>query len=148
GFYYIPGTDTCIRIGGYVRAEVNIGGASTDATYISGAGGLGDRTTGDYYTRSRIMMNIDTRTATEYGVVRTFGAFGPQFNSGNVDGPDTQAAGSMRVEAAFIQFAGFTFGRSASAYALPWNGAPGNLNSTLMGGPNYDAGVNNVQYTW
>ena len=23
GFYYIPGTDTCIKIGGYVRAEVN-----------------------------------------------------------------------------------------------------------------------------
>jgi len=148
GFYYIPGTDTCIRIGGYVRAEVNFGAPSTDNTYISGAGGLGDRTTGDYYTRSRIMMNIDTRTATEYGVVRTFGAFGPQFNSGNVDGPDTQGNGSMRVEAAFIQFAGFTFGRSASAYALPWNGAPGNLNSGLMGGPNYDAGVNNIQYTW
>ncbi|ACI92952.1 porin [Afipia carboxidovorans OM5] len=147
GFYYIPGTDTCIRIGGYVRAEVNIGGASTDATYISGTAGNND-VYANYYTRSRIMMNIDTRTATEYGVVRTFGAFGPQFNSGNVDGPDTQAAGSMRVEAAFIQFAGFTFGRSASAYALPWNGAPGNLNSTLMGGPNYDAGVNNIQYTW
>jgi len=147
GFYYIPGTDTCIRIGGYVRAEVNFGGASTDATYISGTTGNHD-VYANYYTRSRIMMNVDTRTATEYGVVRTFGAFGPQFNSGNVDGPDGQAAGSMRVEAAFIQFAGFTFGRSASAYALPWNGAPGNLNSTLMGGPNYDAGVNNVQYTW
>ena len=24
GFYYIPGTDTCIKIGGFVRAEVNI----------------------------------------------------------------------------------------------------------------------------
>ncbi|HEX2654381.1 MAG TPA: porin, partial [Xanthobacteraceae bacterium] len=23
GFYYIPGTDTCIKIGGYVRAEWN-----------------------------------------------------------------------------------------------------------------------------
>ena len=148
GFYYIPGTDTCIRIGGYVRAEVTFGGASADATYISGAGSLGDRSVGDYYSRARIMMNIDTRTATEYGVVRTFAAFGPQFNSGNVDGPDTQGNGSMRVEAAFIQFAGFTFGRSASAYALPWNGAPGNLNSTLMGGPNFDAGVNNIQYTW
>ena len=24
GFYYIPGTDTCIRIGGHIRAEVSI----------------------------------------------------------------------------------------------------------------------------
>ncbi len=25
GFYYIPGTDTCLKVGGWVRAEVNIG---------------------------------------------------------------------------------------------------------------------------
>ena len=24
GFYYIPGTDTCLKVGGYVRAETNI----------------------------------------------------------------------------------------------------------------------------
>ena len=149
GFYYIPGTDTCIRIGGYLRAEVTFGGAPSDATYLNGDGGLGLRTAGQYQSRARIMMNVDTRTATEYGVVRTFGAFGPQFTFGATNaGTDVQANGGMRVEAAFIQFAGFTFGRSASAYALPWNGAPGNLNSTLMGGPNYDAGVNNIQYTW
>ena len=47
----------------------------------------------------------------------------------------------------FIQFAGFTFGKSASAYATPWNGYPGNNNSFLMGGPDYVTGVNNIQYT-
>ena len=47
----------------------------------------------------------------------------------------------------FIQFAGFTFGKSASAYATPWNGYPGNNNSYLMGGPDYVTGVNNIQYT-
>ena len=31
GFFYIPGTDTCIKIGGWVRAEVdfNAGGSHT-----------------------------------------------------------------------------------------------------------------------
>ncbi len=151
GFYYIPGTDTCIRIGGYLRAEVTVGGNASDNTFQNGASALGLRTGNQYQTRGRIMMNVDTRTATEYGVVRTFGAFGPQFTSATTNTPitpDTQANGGMRVEAAFVQFAGFTFGRSASAYALPWNGAPGNINSGLMGGPNYDAGVNNAQYTW
>lgn len=151
GFYYIPGTDTCIRIGGYLRAEVTVGGNASDNTFQNGDAALGFRTGNQYQTRGRIMMNVDTRTATEYGVVRTFGAFGPQFTSGTSNTqalPDTQGNGGMRVEAAFVQFAGFTFGRSASAYALPWNGAPGNLNSGLMGGPNYDAGVNNIQYTW
>jgi hypothetical protein len=149
GFYYIPGTDTCIRIGGYLRAEVNFNAAPSDATYLNGDGGLGLRTAGEYQSRARIMMNVDTRTATEYGVVRTYGAFGPQFSFGATNATtDVPGSGSMRVEAAFVQFAGFTFGRSASAYALPWNGAPGNINSTLMGGPNYDAGINNIQYTW
>lgn len=27
GFYYIPGTDTCIKLGGYLRAEVALNAA-------------------------------------------------------------------------------------------------------------------------
>ena len=151
GFYYIPGTDTCIRIGGYVRAEVTFGGAPSDSTYVNGDGGLGFRTAGAYQTRARIMMHIDTRTATEYGVVRTFAGFGPQFTTGGTASqaaPDTQGNGGLRVEAAFVQFAGFTFGRSKSAYVLPWDAVPGNISTALRGGPSYDAGVNNIQYTY
>src|SRR5258708_1636796 len=46
-----------------------------------------------------------------------------------------------------LQFAGFTFGKSASAYASPWQGFPGNISSFLLGGQNTDTGVNNIQYT-
>jgi hypothetical protein len=150
GYYYIPGTDTCIRIGGYLFAEVTFNGAPSDATYMNGDGGLGLRTAGAEQSRARIMMHIDTRTETEYGVVRTFAGFGPQFSTGGVANqaaPDTQGNGGLRVEAAFVQFAGFTIGRSYSAYALPWNGIPGNISTALRGGPSYDAGVNNIQYT-
>jgi hypothetical protein len=47
----------------------------------------------------------------------------------------------------FIQFAGFTFGRSASAYATPWHGYPGNNSSFLVGGHDTVTGTNNIQYT-
>ncbi len=47
----------------------------------------------------------------------------------------------------FIQFAGFTFGKSASAYATPWHGYPGNNTSFLLGGHDTVTGVNNIQYT-
>ena len=30
GFYYIPGTDTCIRIGGHIRAEVHVNSRGTN----------------------------------------------------------------------------------------------------------------------
>ena len=47
----------------------------------------------------------------------------------------------------FIQFAGFTFGKSSSAYSTPWNGFPGNNTSYLLGGNDTVTGVNNIQYT-
>ena len=54
---------------------------------------------------------------------------------------------TSRLKWLFIQFAGFTFGKSASAYATPWHGYPGNNNSFLMGGHDTVTGVNNIQYT-
>jgi hypothetical protein len=47
----------------------------------------------------------------------------------------------------FIQFAGFTFGKSASAYSTPWLGYPGNNTSFLVGGEDTATGTNNIQYT-
>jgi Porin subfamily len=56
--------------------------------------------------------------------------------------------GYVAVEFVFIQFAGFTFGKSASAYATPWHGYPGNNSSFLIGGHDTVTGVNNIQYSW
>src|SRR5258708_31877029 len=77
GFYYIPGTDTCIKLGGYLRVEVVANSNSVNTGNTSGAAGANNRFTNAYTWRSREDLNIDTRTATEYGVVRTF--FDPTF---------------------------------------------------------------------
>ena len=108
-------------------------------------------------------LTVDTRTATEYGVVRTFGQADFQFdtlggatfnpnnlatnlgNNGNL--LNSAGGGYTAVEMGFIQFAGFTFGRSASAYASPWHGYPGNNSSNLLGGHDTVTGVNNIQYS-
>jgi hypothetical protein len=119
-----------------------------------------------YNDRSRLALTIDTRTATEYGVVRTFGQADFQFSSfgstssigtagsvfpgaaqGQVNN-DTAGNGYVAVEMAFVQFAGFTFGKSASAYATPWHGYPGNNTSFLVGTYDSVTGINNIQYTW
>ena len=71
-FYYIPGTDTCIKLGGYLRAEVAVNTNNVYGNAYSGASAANNRFTNDYTWRSREDLNIDTRTATEYGVVRTF----------------------------------------------------------------------------
>src|SRR4051794_32298708 len=72
GFYYIPGTDTCIKLGGYLRVETALNTNSVFNGQYSGVGGAHNRYSNYYTARSREDFNIDTRTATEYGVVRTY----------------------------------------------------------------------------
>ena len=72
GFYYIPGTDTCIKLSGYLRAEMAVNTNSVYTGNTSGAGGAKNRYTNAFTWRSREDFDIDTRTATEYGVVRTY----------------------------------------------------------------------------
>src|SRR5256886_7620699 len=161
GFFYIPGTDTCIKLGGYLRADTTFNGGAHGAPAWNSDLGQQNRYRDYFVSRSRMAITVDTRTATEYGVVRTFGQGDFQFNNfatGNPSGLaafpagasnalNTAGGGYVAVEMVFIQFAGFTFGKSASAFATPWNGYPGNNNSYLMGGPDYVTGVNNIQYT-
>ena len=64
GFFYIPGTDTCLRIGGRARFE---GGYQPSYTRQSGTNS-GD--TSGYQGRLRI--NLDARTQTAYGTLRAF----------------------------------------------------------------------------
>ena len=79
GFFYIPGTDTCIKLGGYVRVDTTFNGNIYGGPYWSSDQGQGNRYR-DYFTsRSRMAITVDTRTATEYGVVRTFGQGDFQF---------------------------------------------------------------------
>ncbi len=161
GFFYIPGTDTCIKLGGYLRIDTTFNGGVYDQPFYAGDGGQQNRYGDQFNSRSRMALTVDTRTATEYGVVRTFGQGDFQFQNYGTSNPTglgtgtgpvlaTQyAAGSgyVAVEMVFIQFAGFTFGKSNSAYATPWNGYPGNNTSFLMGGHDTVTGVNNIQYT-
>src|SRR6266404_1779859 len=165
GFFYIPGTDTCIKLGGYLRVDTTFNGGIHGTPAWNGDIGQGNRYRDYFASRSRMALTVDTRTATEYGVVRTFGQADMQFStqgSTTVNPANCTASASagsrsnllnqpgegyVAVEYVFIQFAGFTFGKSSSAYSTPWNGFPGNINSNLLGGNNTDTGVNNIQYT-
>ncbi len=164
GFYYIPGTDTCIKFGGYLRVDVTANGNVQDNPGWNGSLGANDRFAHDFVSRSRLAFQVDTRTASQYGVVRTFGSSFWQFDTFSSAGLNTAAVaasaatgtinnytpgnGYVAVDQVFLQFAGFTFGRSVSARAVPWNGFGSNQNTrTNLGGPEYTNGVNNIQYT-
>ncbi|VIO71662.1 porin [Bradyrhizobium ivorense] len=158
GFYYIPGTDTCIRLGGYLRADLAL---ATNADYDAannGVAGARNRLSNYYTARSRLGLNIDTRTATEYGMLRTyfFGAYS-YTTSGYTGAGTTDVNGStalnssggyqLAVYYAFIQFAGFTIGRAQSQFSAPWTNYPGNLFDGLPGGASWVVGANQFSYT-
>ena len=81
GFFYIPGTDTCIKLGGYLRADTTFNGGAHGAPAWNGDLGQQNRYRDYFVSRSRMALTVDTRTATEYGVVRTFGQGDFQFNN-------------------------------------------------------------------
>src|SRR5438067_6483165 len=84
GFYFIPGTDTCIKIGGYLRVDTTFNGAVHGGPAWNSDLGQQNRYRDYFVSRSRMALTVDTRTATEYGVVRTFGQGDFQFdNFGN-----------------------------------------------------------------
>ena len=64
GFYYIPGSDTCIRFSGYIRADYGYNAAGARTPNYFGAGGAQDRTVNNYATRHRGSFSVDTRTQT------------------------------------------------------------------------------------
>src|SRR6185312_6971586 len=107
GFFYVPGTDTCIKIGGWVRAEYTFQTGTGDQPFHTAAPGRNDRVdSNEYNMRARWVTSIDVRTQTAYGTLRAYSRAGFQTTTGET------AQGKIYTERAFIQFAGFTFGKS------------------------------------
>jgi hypothetical protein len=160
GFYYMPGTDTCIKLGGYLRADTTVN-SGNDYGFPTGApDGAQNRLRNNFTSRARMDFTVDTRTATEYGVVRTFADMvftwtgGEYVGAGAAGGATTYnsttgtiGGASLGLYHAFIQFAGFTFGRTVSIFDAPWQSYPAGGPDTLPGGSNHVTGVNQVAYT-
>ena len=144
GFYYIPGTDTCIKIGGAIRIDTAFNGGSYDTAYWQGGAGGNNLYTKNYFTaRERVNATLDTRTATEYGVVRTYSNL--QFDF--LQNRETIAGGYIEMDYAFIQFAGFTFGKAVSQFDPQWALSKPTISSGFLWGSNNATGIPQIAYT-
>jgi hypothetical protein len=75
GFYYIPGTDTCLRVGGQVRVETRwLEGDENDfnQTGADVADDDEDEEFNNYSTMARGSLRMDARTQSEFGLIRAF----------------------------------------------------------------------------
>jgi hypothetical protein len=129
GFYYIPGTDTCIKLGGYLRAEVALNTNSDFSGQLTSNNGARNRLTNYYTMRAREDLNIDTRTATEYGVVRTFfdGVF--SWTTGNYAGTGS-ATGTTAYSGTLALN---TSGATPALVGSSINGTDGNTSAGSLG---------------
>ena len=110
GFSFIPGSQTCLKLGGYIRADVGQNVKGGRNPLYSGADGSQDRTVSTYSTRQRANIQLDTRSQTNFGALRTLTSIHFQ----NQDGGD-----AFNVARAFVQWGGFTAGHTR-AFSDTW----------------------------
>jgi len=155
GFYYIPGTDICLRIGGQLRAEYYFNTGTSNVTQIGQGIGTQTRDRDYYVTRMRNFIFTDSRSQTEYGTLRTFSTV--RFEVANVpNNPSAAAPGTgiyglanVGLDSAFIQWAGFTFGRAAVSFIdLPWSQYEANDSATPRGTSDTTGGAFLLAYTY
>ncbi|MGA7971522.1 MAG: porin [Pseudolabrys sp.] len=152
GFYYIPGTDTCLKIGGMVRVEVNFNAGGSFSPMMA------DRDLRSYdaqHWRTRAAMTVDARSQTAYGTLRSFGYIswtsdysGSSATGGNTGTNNgTGASGYTRIyaPAAFIQWAGFTAGKTSSFF--DFDGQSYSNQSNFWGSNNGGNGMEVFAYT-
>ena len=111
GFYYIPGTDMCLKMGGWVRAEA-AWGDNGNMTWGWASGNANNRATSNMTFRARGYLTADARNQSEYGTIRSYIAVGINTNDLGLN----VAANQFSANRAFIQMAGFTFGISQSFF--------------------------------
>ena len=96
GYFYIPGSETCLKIGGMVRTE----GEWKDAYQP-------DHKIGTFW-HTRVELNVDTATDTEYGALKTEMVY--RFES-------SEGINTNKVLFANISIGGFLVGKADSQFS-------------------------------
>jgi hypothetical protein len=112
GFFYIPGTETCLKIGGYVRMRIQ---GADDATNFDIDDGGFSNDDYDVSTRVRARLNFDVREETELGTLRAYARV-QATNRSTSSGVGTSNDGYV-MDQAFMQLGGLTVGKLDSLWA-------------------------------
>lgn len=120
GFFYIPGSETCLKLSGFVRFQTNFG---RDAKGSS-----------DWNSFTRAQVNFDARTETDLGVLRSLISLRGQPESGD------KVNGGVWVEEAYLDVAGLRAGKFYSIWDNSLSGETDELSTNAL--------FNSVRYTY
>ncbi|MGC4025224.1 MAG: porin [Mesorhizobium sp.] len=151
GYFYIPGTETCLRIGGYVRYDISVGdgpygGHTTyDKSDYFTDGTISENDT--YHKRARLSLRTWTGTETELGTLSTYTETRFNYTDGASSDPDVSAGGfSSSLNFAWIQLGGFRVGKDESVFTTFTGYAGGVIADDLVAYGPFD--TNLVSYTF
>ncbi|KAB0540018.1 hypothetical protein HNQ68_003176 [Pseudochrobactrum saccharolyticum] len=116
GYFYIPGTETCLRISGYVRMQAAAGRDAYSGEKFGYDAKEWNDQTGDWENRhqdtydiySRFTLRTHTATETELGTLKTFTENRFNFSNGG--------QGSHTLNFAYMQLGGLRIGLDESAF--------------------------------
>ncbi|AMN39523.1 porin [Rhodoplanes sp. Z2-YC6860] len=149
GYYYIPGTDICMKVGGYLRAEVDMNAAGT-LTPAVGPGStnnrdnVNNRESQSFVQRARFLWSFDTRQQTEYGLLRSYARTGIQWSTG--DSVNSGSNAVAYIDRAFLQFGGLTAGRAVSFFDV-YSFSLHSFQTNIIGSDSGGTGINLLAYT-
>jgi hypothetical protein len=107
GFFYIPGSDTCLQISGQIRADYFYQRTSPHQNSYN-----------DTTFRSQTRIRFDARTDTDYGILRSFIEIEADNNSLGTTQNGQTGTNFLSVRRAYIQFGGLTAGYAWSPYSF------------------------------
>ncbi|MDX8531243.1 porin [Mesorhizobium sp. VK25A] len=154
GYFYIPGTETCLRIGGYIRYDASGGDiGSFDGARTSDV--VSGKDQGTWLKNTRFTLKTWTGQETELGTLKTYTEMRMNFGNHNtdsgIDGTGTygvNAAGNKAfdIHFAWIQLGGLRVGLDESAFDT-FVGYAGNvIQDTLV--PYGGFQTNEIQYNF
>ncbi|WP_455480509.1 porin [Bartonella sp. B12(2025)] len=135
GYFYIPGTETCMRLSGNVRADL-LGGDNIDAT--TDAELANKRKT--YGASSRLSLVFQTASETELGTLRSYARIYSSWGNG-------ADKASARLGAAYIELGGFRVGLDDTIFNS-WTGDYGNVINDDSIAPAGITRTNFISYTF
>ncbi|UFX09082.1 porin [Sinorhizobium meliloti] len=133
GYFYIPGTETCLKIGGYIRVQGDFG--RDNVNHLTS---FDDDGTSDWDMFSRAYISFDAKSDTEYGTLTGF--FASEFNSDTDSASDGGGDSHIDVDEAYIELGGFRAGFFYSWWDKGLNGETDSI------GENTE--FNSVRYTY
>jgi Porin subfamily len=112
GFYYMPGTETCLKISGYVRVDIK--GGDFFEKNSNARDDDGWRQT--YSNLARFQLRVDARSETELGTLRSYAAVDWNYQAGGSEGSYDMNDG-IGIAHAYIELGGFRIGKTDSLFS-------------------------------